>query len=610
MPMRTRSASWFDMAVPAHAFEDAAEILAGSAQVELDMAAPDRPGGAEAARLAPDLAKCRELIRRYVDLLPEAQVPPHPPANAPAEVLGQALDRLRAWEQRTEQARTHIAAILAENAELDLWREFIAKCIADGLVAVMDGAATLEGELVNVLLVMPPKSEVADYPETLVACRTATDEHSFFLLMGAREAVREFERRAGSRILNRLTPPGRLHDVSAGALRTLDAQMAAAAERLAGEKRALAAVSADLAIAHWLGCVRRIEWSMENLGGVRLSDYLAHLQGWTTDTTGKSLVNLLQDADIPAVIAFPPAPWGKIPPSLSSNPPWARPFELFVHFLGVPGPQEPDPSRLLMVIAPLLFGYMFGDLGQGAVLLLAGLLLRRRWPMLGLLISGGLSAMLFGLLFGSVFSLDHLVGPLWAAPMEAPLEVLLVPLAGGAALMVLGMLLSGVGAFWSGRFLSWLGVDAGLLLLYCGALMLVRWPGVGAAVSAVGIAWSVIGSILENFAQGAGKVFSAVALLLERVFQFGVNTLSFVRVGAFALAHAGLSLAVVSLATAVQARWLSLGILLLGNLLVLCLEGLVVFVQTTRLILFEFFTRFLKAEGREFRPSRPPATPQ
>lgn len=610
MPLRTRSASWFDLAVPADAFEDAAEILAGSAQVELDMASPDRPAGVEVARLTPELAKCRELIQRYRDFLPEARVPPHPPALTPAEVLVQALDSLSNWEQKTEAARTHMAAILKESDELNLWREFTASCIADGLVAALDGAATLEGELVNVLMVMPPKTDIADYPEKLVACRTATDEHTFFLLIGAREAVREFEHLASSRLLNRLRPPDGLHDVSVEALHTLDAQAAAAGERLVAEKRTLAAVSADLAIAHWLGCVRRIEWSLENLGGVHLSEYLAHLQGWTTDTTGQSLVSLLQDADIPAVIAFPPTPWGKTSPSLSNNPPWVRPFELFVHFLGVPGPQEPDPSRLLMFIAPLLFGYMFGDLGQGAVLLLAGLLLRRRWPMLALLIPGGLSAMLFGLLFGSVFSIDHLVRPLWAAPMEAPLEVLLVPLAGGAALMVLGMLLSGVGAFWSGRFLSWLGVDAGLLLLYCGALMLVLWPGVGAYVSVAGIVWCVAGSVLENFTHGVGKVFSALALLIERVFQFGVNTLSFVRVGAFALAHAGLSLAVVSLARSTHVSAFSFLVLLVGNGLILGLEGLVVFVQTTRLILFEFFTRFLKAEGREFRPSRPPAAPQ
>ncbi|MDJ0893080.1 MAG: ATPase, partial [Gammaproteobacteria bacterium] len=85
-----------------------------------------------------------------------------------------------------------------------------------------------------------------------------------------------------------------------------------------------------------------------------------------------------------------------------------------------------------------------------------------------------------------------------------------------------------------------------------------------------------------------------------------VNTVSFARVGAFALAHAGLSSAIVTLADAADVWWLAGLVLLLGNLLVILLEALVVSVQTTRLVLFEFFMRFLRAEGRPFRPLRPP----
>ena len=88
--------------------------------------------------------------------------------------------------------------------------------------------------------------------------------------------------------------------------------------------------------------------------------------------------------------------------------------------------------------------------------------------------------------------------------------------------------------------------------------------------------------------------------------QLAVNTLSFARVGAFALAHAGLSQAVVTLAGLTDHAWAAFLVLLLGNLLVIVLEGLVVSVQTTRLILFEFFIRFLKGEGRPFRPLVPP----
>ncbi|MGB8327288.1 MAG: hypothetical protein WCE48_06885, partial [Steroidobacteraceae bacterium] len=74
------------------------------------------------------------------------------------------------------------------------------------------------------------------------------------------------------------------------------------------------------------------------------------------------------------------------------------------------------------------------------------------------------------------------------------------------------------------------------------------------------------------------------------------------RVGAFALAHAGLSVAIVGLAGAATSRPVAALILVLGNVFVLALEALLVGIQTTRLVLFEFFIRFLRGTGRVFRP--------
>jgi V/A-type H+-transporting ATPase subunit I len=94
----------------------------------------------------------------------------------------------------------------------------------------------------------------------------------------------------------------------------------------------------------------------------------------------------------------------------------------------------------------------------------------------------------------------------------------------------------------------------------------------------------------------------AVGDLLMSAFELVMNTLSFLRVGAFALAHAALSSAVMTLADAAESLWLIGLIILVGNVFGVVLEGLLVFVQTTRLVLFEFFIRFLRAEGRLFRP--------
>jgi V/A-type H+-transporting ATPase subunit I len=117
-----------------------------------------------------------------------------------------------------------------------------------------------------------------------------------------------------------------------------------------------------------------------------------------------------------------------------------------------------------------------------------------------------------------------------------------------------------------------------------------------------------VGSWLLAAKEPLRAVGASLGELLLSVFELIMNTLSFVRVGAFALAHAALSFAVMTLAEPIEnpVGWLL--VVLLGNLFVIVLEGLVVFVQTTRLVLFEFFIHFLRAEGRPFRPGRrPPA---
>jgi V/A-type H+-transporting ATPase subunit I len=150
--------------------------------------------------------------------------------------------------------------------------------------------------------------------------------------------------------------------------------------------------------------------------------------------------------------------------------------------------------------------------------------------------------------------------------------------------------------------------DAGFVAVYLGLLSGIVWTNgfvlsaAGAVLFALGHAWRA-----RRFAAIAG----ALAELVERTLQILINTLSFARVGAFALAHAGLSSAIVALMDASGNTALSMLVLVLGNVIVIVLEGLVVSIQTTRLVLFEFFTRFLAAEGRMFRPlPAPPSTSQ
>ena len=114
-------------------------------------------------------------------------------------------------------------------------------------------------------------------------------------------------------------------------------------------------------------------------------------------------------------------------------------------------------------------------------------------------------------------------------------------------------------------------------------------------VAAAGAAVFCVGT--RGHARSRWPALAALAELVERTLQILINTLSFARVGAFALAHAGLSSAIVALMTRPRAASSQGVVLVVGNVVVLVLEGLVVSIQTTRLVLFEFFTRFLVAAG-------------
>jgi V/A-type H+-transporting ATPase subunit I len=272
----------------------------------------------------------------------------------------------------------------------------------------------------------------------------------------------------------------------------------------------------------------------------------------------------------------------------------------------VPGTREADPSIVLALVAPLMFGFMFGDVAQGLVVALLGFLLRHRMPALRLLIPGGLVAVGFGLAFGSVFAREDLIAPLWLHPLADPLTVLSTALAFGVVVIFVGLLLNALQYRWRGELGRWLATEAGLLVAYAGivgsffdARLLWALPA--------GIAWMLLGSAATAHGDRLGALGHAAGESLERLLQLGVNTVSFVRVGAFALAHAGLSTAVVGIAEAAGgAYW---PVLIIGNIAIIALEGLVVGIQTTRLILFEFFIRFLAAQGRPFEPLEPPAPP-
>lgn len=350
-----------------------------------------------------------------------------------------------------------------------------------------------------------------------------------------------------------------------------------------------------------------IEWLNEHAKDLRGSERLAWVTGWTSDVSGDNLRRALDACDVRYILRLADPPEGMNAPLVLNNPVWARAFETFARMLGTPGRNESDPSQLLAVIASSIFGFMFGDVGQGAIVLLAGLVFGRRYPMTRMLVPGGVMAIFFGFMFGSVFSREDIIPALWMHPLSDPITLLIAAVIAGMAIIVLGLLLDAIQMHWRGEALHWWAHRAGLTAAYAGLMMTPLEPlrQNGLLLTAAGAIWFLVGAVALAKAGPLSALASAAAEFVEQILRLLVNTVSFARIGAFALAHAGLSVAIVEMAHA-SGRFGFWIVLAIGNVLVIALEGMVVSIQTTRLLLFEFFIRFLTGAGRAFKPLPPP----
>ena len=343
-----------------------------------------------------------------------------------------------------------------------------------------------------------------------------------------------------------------------------------------------------------------LKWLYDNRGEVQATTRTTRITGWTTSTGSGTIRKKLEEAGVNYVISVAPAADRDNAPMVLQNPFWLKAFEFFPRMLGVPARGEADPSIVTALIATVMFGYMFGDVGQGAVLIGVGLLMKKRVPLLTLLVPGGIAAMIFGVLFGSVFSRDDILTPLWLHPLDEPITVLLVAVLMGVGFLFAGIALDLLQALWQRKGIKWVRSNGGIVLTYV-SLLLAYWQPLLLWGLPAGVVWSLVGA---GDAEGKFTPMAAATALgehLETLMRLLVSSVSFSRVGAFALAHAGLSTAIVGIADTAGSVgfWI---VLLFGNALIIGLEGLVTGIQVTRLVLFEFFTRFYHAGGREFHP--------
>ena len=373
--------------------------------------------------------------------------------------------------------------------------------------------------------------------------------------------------------------------------------------------------------------------------------------GWVPSADLEPLTQRLRQASKEILIeAIPMERAGQhsnVPVALR-NPGLLAPFELLVNTYARPRYNEIDPTFLIFVTFPLLYGAMFGDVGHGLVLAALGWFLSRRSTLGGLLVACGLSGTIFGFLYGSIFGFEEILPHhpffgqfFWLSPIHDVLDILRLAIGAGIVLLILAHLVNLYNAArakdW-GRFFFDSNGLAGLIL-YLSFLVLLGYvasilftgdsfiPQILTTIGQIGIVVTiaqilfVVGLCLATIfshplqhwmetghfeVEGGWGMFAiqSAAEVLEKFISMLSNTLSYVRVGAFAIVHAGFTGAVFVIARLLGeegsfAYWATV---VLGNLFVIGLEGFIVTIQTMRLHYYEFFSKFFQGGGSPYEP--------
>jgi V/A-type H+/Na+-transporting ATPase subunit I len=309
-------------------------------------------------------------------------------------------------------------------------------------------------------------------------------------------------------------------------------------------------------------------------------------------------------------------------PSLIRAPRWLRPFEDLVTTFGLSSYNEVDPTLIVTASFLIMYGMMFGDVGHGFMLFLTGLWLRWRRLNYGILVAAaGASGILFGLLYGSAFG-HPILRAAWLRPVEGMWTILITAVVGGVVLLNIGFALNLVNA-WKAKDWPRLTLEkngfVGIALYWAFlAVLALGWtlltgaasPGLWILLKSVLWIFLVLSILLwfhEPLAKGiwgrgpglTGEVVvTGLCEVLVTVIGYMSNSLSFIRLGAFAIAHEVLSSLVASYSSG---RWGWL-VLVLGTVLLVGFEGVIVGIQAIRLEYYEFFERFFQGSGKPFVP--------
>lgn len=311
---------------------------------------------------------------------------------------------------------------------------------------------------------------------------------------------------------------------------------------------------------------------------------------------------------------------GLTPPTKLKNGILGRIFEPFLRMYGLPNYHEFDPSTFMAITYCLFFGIMFGDAGQGALLILFGLFMWKKKKMwLGRIVSCcGVGSVIFGLVYGSVFGFEDWLPGFKILHGTNVLYLLIASLALGVIMIGYVIVLNicnGIrqrdfGKIFFGPnglagMVFYLGLIVAAVLTLLGVVNLFRiWYVLPVLV--LPLVLILLQEPLSKLCAGekdwkpesvGGLLVGGFFELFEALLSFLTNTLSFLRVAAYAITHVALMLVVHALAGSGN-----IVVLVLGNLFVMGLEAVMVCIQVLRLEFYELFGRFYQDSGREYTP--------
>jgi len=334
----------------------------------------------------------------------------------------------------------------------------------------------------------------------------------------------------------------------------------------------------------------------------------------------------------------PPTSEDVVPTVIKPVPRFFEAFEKLTFSLGYPRPEEVNPVLLMAVTFPFLFGIMFADVGQGAILLGLGLIILyfrgkvdinkvgdiMRYFIVsgGLFVLCGISAMIFGFLFGEFFGPSGVLHPILLAeigpfqiggfdPMHEPLSMLRFAILVGVIMLSLGLVMRVVNNFKKRRpkgalissFWVWLLLGGFFMWVYWGGISnITRWFAEGIFMF-LGLIVSPVVLICIVTAT-SGSIMEGIDFSIEVLIESLDHTISFSRLAALFLTHTALNYMFLIIAGVENGVFTlqSIPIIMIGSILALSIEGLVVFVHCLRLHWVELLPEFYSGKGVPYHP--------